>query len=162
MAVGSGPVMLSLAGWFPAYATDALFHSMVVLGVIQVMLIVMTGVVTASMIADIVESRAVATGRREEGLLFSVLSFIGKVASGVGVWAGGIMLALIEFPTDTLTTDVSAEVITRLGWLYGPTLALFYALSIVALMFFRLDRETHLQNLALLRNTPDPLTPNEA
>jgi Na+/melibiose symporter-like transporter len=162
MAVGSGPVMLSLAGWFPAYATDALFHSMVVLGVIQVMLIVMTGVVTASMIADIVESRAVATGRREEGLLFSVLSFIGKVASGVGVWAGGIMLALIEFPTDTLTTDVSAEVITRLGWLYGPTLALFYAMSIVALMFFRLDRETHLQNLALLRNTPDPLTPNEA
>lgn len=95
IAVGSGPVVLMLLGWFPEYGSTTLFYTMVIVGVIQIMLIVMSGVVTPSMIADIVESRALVTGRREEGLLYSVLSFIGKVATGVGIWAGGMMLAFV-------------------------------------------------------------------
>jgi len=150
IAVGSGPVVLMLLGWFPEYGSDALFYTMLIVGVVQVMLIVMSGVVTASMIADVVESRALATGRREEGLLFSVLSFIGKVATGVGIWVGGVMLALINFPTDALSANVPTEVIARLGWLYGPTLAIFYGLAIVALLFFTLSRTTHLENLQAL------------
>ena len=156
--VGSGPVLLKLVDWFPATGSDALFLAMVVLGVVQVMLVVMSGALTGSMVADIVESRAVATGRREEGLLFSVLSFIGKVASGVGIWAGGIMLALIRFPTDATVTEVAPEVIDRLGWLYGPTLAVFYLLSIVALLYYRLDREAHAANLAALKRMQSDAT----
>lgn len=150
IGVGSGPVLLKLVGWFPATGSNALFLTMVVLGVIQVMLLVMSSVLTASMVADIVESRAVVTGRREEGLLFSVLSFIGKVAGGVGVWTGGIILALIHFPADTTAAEVAPEIVERLGWLYGPTLAVFYLLSIVALLYYRLNRETHAANLAAL------------
>lgn len=153
IGVGSGPVLLKLVGWFPATGSDALFLTMLVLGVIQVMLIVMSSVLTASMVADIVESREVATGRREEGLLFSVLSFIGKVAGGVGVWTGGIVLALVHFPADAAATDVAPEIVERLGWLYGPVLAVFYLLSIVALLYYRLDRETHAANLATLTRT---------
>lgn len=160
IGVGSGPVFLKLVGWFPATGSDALFLSMVVLGVIQVMLVVMSGVLTGSMVADIVESREVATGRREEGLLFSVLSFIGKVASGVGIWTGGVMLALIRFPADTTAAEVAPEVIERLGWLYGPALAVFYLLSIAALLFYRLGRETHAANLAALkRMQSEPIDP---
>lgn len=151
IGVGSGPVFLKLVGWFPATGSDALFLIMVALGVVQVMLLVMSGVLTGSMVADIVESREVATGRREEGLLFSVLSFIGKVASGVGIWTGGVMLALIRFPADTTAAEVAPEVIERLGWLYGPALAVFYLLSIAALLFYRLGRETHAANLAALK-----------
>ncbi len=112
----------------------------------------MSGVVTASIIADLVESRALVTGRREEGLLYSVLSFINKAATGVGVWIGGVMLALINFPTDALSADVPTEVITHLGWLYGPTLAILYGLAIVALLFFSLNRKTHLENLQALKS----------
>ena len=151
LGVGSGPVLLKLLGWFPATGSDALFLTMVAAGVIQVMLVVMSSVLTGSMVADIVESRAVVTGRREEGLLFSVLSFIGKVATGVGVWAGGIILALIGFPADTTAIAVALEVVERLGWLYGPTLAVLYLLSILALLYYRLDRETHAANLATLK-----------
>ncbi len=150
IAVGSGPVFLKLIGLFPAAGSAALFYAMVGFGVAQVMLIVMSSVVTASMIADIVECREIATGRREEGLLFSVLSFIGKVASGVGVWVGGIMLAVIEFPTDAMTTAVPAAIVDRLGWLYGPALALFYGLAIAALCAYRLDRASHAENLKIL------------
>ena len=151
IAVGSGPVFLKLVGLFPATGSDGLFYTMVLFGIAQVMLIVMSSVITASMIADIVESRELATGRREEGLLFSVLSFIGKVASGMGIWVGGIMLALISFPTDTMATSVPAEVIDRLGWLYGPALAVFYGLAIFALRFYHLDRRSHAENLTRLR-----------
>lgn len=151
--VGSGPVFLMLVGLFPATGSDLLFYIMVVVGVAQVTLIVMASVVTASMIADIVESREVATGRREEGLLFSVLSFMGKVAGGAGVWAGGIMLALINFPTDTMTTSVPPETIVRLGWLYGPALVIFYGLSIAALGYYALDRKSHAANLRTLEQT---------
>ena len=151
LCVGSGPVLLKLLGWFPATGSNALFLTMVAAGVIQVMLVVMSSVLTGSMVADIVESRAVVTGRREEGLLFSVLSFIGKVAGGVGVWAGGIMLAFIRFPADATAMEVAPEVVERLGWLYGPTLAVFYLLSILALLYYRLDRETHAANLATLK-----------
>ena len=143
LLVGSGPVLLSLLGLFPERGTEQLFYTMVFFGVIQVMLIVMTSVLTISMLADVVEARAVATDRREEGLLFSVNSFIGKVATGVGVWMGGLLLTIVAFPTDTLAEEVSPEAIDRLGWAYGPALAVFYVFSILALRFYHLDRAQH-------------------
>ncbi|MEM7018606.1 MAG: MFS transporter [Pseudomonadota bacterium] len=150
IVVNTGPVFLSLLGWFPPTGHEALFPTMLIIGVIQVTLSVITGVLVASMIADIVEAREIETGRREEGLLFSVQSFIGKVAGGVGIWAGGVMLALIEFPTETAATAVEQIVITRLGWLYGPALTVFYILSIIALLYYQLDRRAHEQHLRAL------------
>ncbi|MCZ6655839.1 MAG: MFS transporter [Gammaproteobacteria bacterium] len=155
MVVGTGPVFLSLLGLFPGTDHAALYPTMLVVGVVQVTLIVITSTLTASMIADIVEHRELVTGRREEGLLFSVQSFIGKVAGGVGVLTGGVMLGLIEFPTNTAAVDVAREIVERLGWLYGPTLAVFYSLSIVALGFYQIDRQAHERNLeALGRSQP--------
>lgn len=153
IAASSGPVFLDLIGSFPGMGNPARFYSMVVIGVVQVMLIVMSSVLSASMIADIVESRELATGRREEGLLFAVLSFIGKVATGIGVWAGGVMLALIHFPLETEAAALTPEVAARLGWLYGPALAGLYGASILALLYYRLDRAQHQHNLAALRRS---------
>ena len=150
IAVGTGPVLLALVGAFPGMGTDARFLVMVVVGIVQVLLIVMSSAVSASMIADVVESRELATGRREEGLLFAVLSFIGKVATGVGAWAGGVMLAVIRFPQDTATAAVAPDAVARLGWVYGPTLAVFYGVSILALRYYRLDRAQHERNLEAL------------
>ena len=138
-------VLLSLIGLFPDRGTESLFYSMVVLGVLQVMLIVMTSVLTISMLADVVEARAVATGRREEGLLFSVNSFMGKVATGLGVWIGGMLLTIVAFPTDTLAEAVSPEAVDRLGWAYGPALAVLYIFAILAQRFYQLDRAQHRQ-----------------
>ncbi len=147
--VGSGPVLLRLMGWFPADET-ILFPLMVVVGVVQVSLIVMIGALTASMIADIVEARAVVTGRREEGLLYSVQSFVGKVASGVGVWAGGVLLAIIDFPLETATAQMDPAVGESLGWLYAPAVMGFSLISIYCLTFYRIDRQSHATNLSKL------------
>ena len=152
-AVATGPVFLDLAGTFPAYGTNLRFYVMAAAGVMLVTLLVMTGALTASILADIVDARAVATGRREEGLLFSIQSFTGKAATGIGIWSAGLILAVIDFPAETYAIDISQEVISQLAWLYGPVLLVFYLVSIYALTFYHLDRNIHAANLNSLETT---------
>ncbi len=64
VAAVTGPVMLSVIGLFFTAASGLLFPVMMVLGVIEVTLMVMTATLTLSMIADITEHRAVDTERR--------------------------------------------------------------------------------------------------
>ncbi|MEM7100541.1 MAG: MFS transporter [Pseudomonadota bacterium] len=151
MVIGSGPALLRLLDLFPQGGTDLLFYTMVVVGVIQVMFIVITSTVTASMIADIVEARALKTGRREEGLLFAVVSFISKVASGAGIWVGGVMLVWVEFPTDVWDLSIADASVRALGWAYGLVLGVLYLLSLIALFFYRLTRSDHQANVSQLR-----------
>ena len=151
--VSTAPVCLALIGWFPAIGSDSLYLTMIVLGIIQVMLIIMTSVVGVSMLADIVEARELVTGEREEGTLLAVQSFINKAATGLGTLAGGLVLALVAFPEDTMSTDIDPQVIENLGWAYGPLLGIIYIASIVAVHFYQLDRETHQANLRQLSAT---------
>ena len=146
------PVFLSLYDLFPAVGTQLLFYTMFVMGVFQVTLLVITSSLTGSVLADVVDARSVHTGRREEGLLFSVQSFMGKVATGMGVSMAGMILTLVAFPADSLGTDLGADVTSDLGWLYASALAFFFILSILTLLWFSLDRETHEKNIALLED----------
>ena len=150
IAVVCGPVFLDLVGAFPAAGHPLRFPLLVVFGVAQVVLSVMTGALAASMVADVVDARAAAVGRREEGLVMATLSFVGKVAGGMGVWMGGLVLTVIDFPTAGEIATLDRGVIERLGWWYAPLLAGLYAASIVALRFYRLRRDDHLEHLAAL------------
>ncbi|MEM7002436.1 MAG: MFS transporter [Pseudomonadota bacterium] len=151
LIVAAGPIYLTLPGLFPT-AGDVLFSVMLVVGVVQVTLIVMSQTLFASMIADIVESRELQTGRREEGLLVSVQSFIGKAATGLGIWIGGVLLAIASFAPDG-DHAVSTAAVQTLGWVYAPSLTVLYVLSIAALYFYSLDRATHNQNLVQLKES---------
>ena len=144
------PVLLSLYDLFPAVGTQLLFYTMFVTGIFQVTLLVITSSLTGSVLADVVDARSVHTGRREEGLLFSVQSFMGKVATGIGVSMAGMILTLVAFPTDVLDADLGADVASNLGRLYACALGFFFTLSIVTLLFFSLDRVAHEKNIALL------------
>ena len=145
-----GPVIADLIGAFPAEGHAARFPALVVLGVLQVVLAVMTGALGGSMVADVVDARAVAVGRREEGLVMATLSFVSKVASGMGVWMGGLVLALIAFPSGHEIASLDRGMIERLGWSYGPLLAFLYAASIAALHFYRLSRGDHAEHIEAL------------
>ncbi len=155
MLAGSGPVILALLGAFPPVGHAALFPLMTVIGVFQITLIVMGSAISASMVADVVDARAVSTGRREEGLVTSVLSFTGKVATGLGVWIGGLLLTAINFPTEPDTSTIDQATIDRLGWLYGPVLAALYLTAVYALRYYRLSRLRHEQNLVMLAGKED-------
>ena len=145
-----GPVIADLIGAFPSDGHAARFPALVVLGVLQVVLAVMTGALGGSMVADVVDARAVAVGRREEGLVMATLSFVSKVASGMGVWIGGLVLALIDFPSGDAIATLDRGMIERLGWWYGPLLALLYAAAIAVLHFYRLSRGDHAEHIEAL------------
>ena len=155
ITVVCGPVFLDLIGAFPAADHAFRFPLLVILGVMQVVLSVMTGALSASMVADVVDARAAAVGRREEGLVMATLSFVGKVAGGMGVWTGGLVLTVIDFPAGGEIATLEGGVVERLGWWYAPLLAGLYAASIVALRFYRLSRGDHLDHLATLAH-PEP------
>ncbi len=107
-------------------------------------------ILTASMIADVVEESQIATGRRSEGLLLSADNVLQKIAGSIAGIIPGFMLLWVGMPQKAKPDDLDPAVMTNLALLYLPTTALFSILAIVAIMYYRLDRETHEANLAQL------------
>ena len=124
---------------------------MLVNAVVALVFEVITFTIGYSMMAEVVEVRELKTGRREEGVLASLQTFVEKAASGLGALVGGVALDWIRFPTQADVGEAPAEAIFGLGLVYGPVLALFYFVALVPLIFYRIDRKTHLENLAKLQ-----------
>ena len=140
---GAAPVLLRLAGWFPDNDSPYLYPIMVCHAMLDVTLIVMFGIVQSSMLADIVEHSEITTGRREEGLFFAARTFAAKATSGVGAFFAGIALQIIEFPTDAAPGEVDPDIIWNLGFIYGPSLMIFYLMALAAISFYQITRSGH-------------------
>ena len=68
------------------------------------------------------------SGRRAEGIFFSLISFAGKAASGAGSLVAGVTLDVIAWPAGAAQAGaaaVPAETIRALGIVYGPVVAAF-------------------------------------
>ncbi len=145
-----GPIALRLVGWMPANGTDLLFWILFVDVIANGAMAMMTGVMLASMIADVVEDSEVKTGRRSEGLLFSADNLFKKVVSGLGVFVSGTLLAFIAFPQNAQRGQVDPEILRNMALIYLPTLLFFYAIAIGCLFLFNIDQKTHKENLRKL------------
>jgi len=73
---------------------------------------------SASMMADVVEHSEEQTGRRSEGVFYSGAFFVQKCTSGVGIFIAGTILAFASFPTGANPAEVPVEVIDRLTMIY--------------------------------------------
>ncbi|MDP3768100.1 MAG: MFS transporter, partial [Dehalococcoidia bacterium] len=107
-------------------------------------------IIAQSMIADCVEDSQRRTGRRSEGLLFSAGSIISKAISGTGVFIAGAILAVIHFPQGAKPGQVDDDVIRGLALGYLPVVATLYALGVISMLAYRIDRQKHEENLAAL------------
>ena len=54
---------------------------------------------SSSMMADVVDEYELKSGKRNEGIFFSTLSFAYKCTVGIGYLGGGFLLKIISFPT---------------------------------------------------------------
>ena len=147
---GAAPVMLRLIGWFPGNDSPYLYPIMLVHAMMDVTLIIMFGIVQSSMLADIVEYSEINTGRREEGLFFAARTFAAKATSSVGAFLAGIALQIIAFPTDAEPGTVDPDIIWNLGFIYGPTLMVFYFMALASISFYRITRSGHNDRVATL------------
>ncbi len=147
---GAMPVLLRLAGFFPGNDSPYLYPILMCHAMLDITLIVMFSIVQSSMLADIVEHSEMSTGRREEGLFFAARTFAAKATSGLGAFFAGVALDIISFPRDAAPGDVPADIVWNLGFIYGPSLMVFYLLALGSISFYRITRTGHDERVATL------------
>jgi Na+/melibiose symporter-like transporter len=150
MAINVIPISLRLLGFFPENGSDALFWIMLVAGFFETNFFLVFDICWRSMIADLTERTELETGRRNEGVISSAITFTAKCADAFGTLIAGILLALIAFPTETAVGDVPPDVITKLGLIYGPVVFLIWMGVIMAISRYRISRSRHQEILQRL------------
>lgn len=145
-----GPITLRLIGLMPPNGHPALFPIILTAVVFEYAMIIAMNATIQSMVADLVEDAELRTGRRSEGLIFSVVTFTRKAVEGVGVLAASIILALIGFPEGADPGEVDAATIYDLGLFYAPAVFLFWAMMLILILRYRIERADHEANLAAL------------
>ena len=137
------PIMLRLAGLLPPNDDPFVFWFVLITNIVDVGLIICFQILAASMMADLVEQAELKTGRRNEGVFFSAVTFVQKMVGGIGILAGSIVLAFAGLEAGADTTEVSADTIRRLGMIYVPVVLSLWLAMIAAISTYKIDRAAH-------------------
>ncbi len=149
-SIAPAPVLGRLVGLMPENGDPVLFPLVLTINVIDLALIIAVQAVVYSMIADLVESNQVKTGRRSEGVYYAAVTFTRKSTQGIGVLAGGIILSVIAFPQGAAPETVGADTLWWLGAFYAPSLVLVWSAMLHSISRYRIDKGTHEENLRKL------------
>src|SRR5262249_20900441 len=148
--IGPAPVVLRLLDLFPRNGAPILVPMLFAFGTVTIALMIMSGILTSSMVADIVEDSEVTTGRRSEGVFVAANSFVQKAVSGIGIFGSSLMLGAIGFPRDAKPGQVAPEVVRNLGLVYAPSIVVLYLIALAFLATYSISRATHEANLRKL------------
>ncbi|MGF1454049.1 MAG: MFS transporter [Alphaproteobacteria bacterium] len=149
------PIVLRLIGFFPGNDSDWLLPILVVHSFLEVTVLVMMGTMLSSMIADLVEESQKKTKRRSEGLFFATRTFARKVTSGLGVFLLGIVLDLIQFPTQARPGTISDDVLFDYGIAFPMVYVVFGVASALVLLLYRISRQSHAENVRIVTAQDD-------
>jgi GPH family glycoside/pentoside/hexuronide:cation symporter len=83
-----------------------------------------------SMLADIVDEQELATGKRNEGIVFAAAFFSSKFMGAFGYMIAGPFLDVIGLQTGAQPGEVSSTVTWGLGLIMGPGLAIIMLLPV--------------------------------
>ena len=144
------PISLRLLGVLPENGSAALFYIMFGLAFFETVLFLVFDVCWRSMTADVTEQLQLETGRRNEGVISSTMTFAGKCADALGTLLAGILLALIAWPTETAVGDVPADILFNLGLIYGPLVMVIFLGACYVLRGYTISREQHSADVARL------------
>jgi Na+/melibiose symporter-like transporter len=131
----------------PENGDPLLFPILATVNTIDLGLIIAMQAIFFSMLADLVEHSEVKTGRRNEGVFFSALTFIRKTNQGIGAFVAGLILQAVAFPEAASPADVPTGSVLQLGTLLVPSQWVLWGVMLVALAYYRLDRAQHQSNL---------------
>jgi GPH family glycoside/pentoside/hexuronide:cation symporter len=153
--IAIAPIVLRLMGVFPPNGSPVLFPLMFLQGVLSTGSTITAGILTSSMIADVVEDSELRTGRRSEGLFFAASAFVAKAVTGIGIFTSAMLLTAAKFPQHAKPGEVDPAVIQRLGLVYAPTLIGLYVLSVIFMNGYRITRESHAESVRKLAAAAD-------
>jgi glycoside/pentoside/hexuronide:cation symporter, GPH family len=113
---------------------------------------------TASMMADVVEASQQETGRRSEGLFFAGYFFMQKCAVGIGTFVAGMILTFSSFPKNAVAGQIDNAVLDRLALLNMSALLGIGITGMLILRHFPISRETHNERLRALKAATESVT----
>jgi Na+/melibiose symporter-like transporter len=146
------PIALKALGLFWPTGSEWVVPTLFLHAITEGTIIIMISILVSSMVADVVESSEMDTGRRSEGLFFSARSFAGKVVSGIGVFIGATIIATVGIPRGADPRDVDPAIMTNFALYYVPTIMLIYFISIGILSFYKITRDGHGERVQALRD----------
>ncbi len=159
---GPLPVVLRLldphfsATLFPANGTDALWWIMITHYTFEVCLGSLGFIFIGSMTMEIVEDVQRNTGRREEGLLGTINSFIQKLIGAGGVILSGIIISVAGFDTPGATfEELTTTVVNKFATMHVILAATMPFISTLLILFYSIDRKGHLDNVENLGYTEE-------
>ncbi len=144
------PILLRLFHLLPQESSGLVFWFVFFTTMFDVGLIICYQILSAAMMADLVEQAEVKTGRRSEGLFFAASAFIGKIVNGLGVIMAGYLITFAGLKTGADASRVSPETVGRLGALYVPTILTLWMSMLAVMGLYSLNRQSHEANLRAL------------
>lgn len=152
LITGAAPLLSRLIGVAPENGDAALVPMLMVFLILFTMSTIGASILAVSMIADITEHVRLATGKRAEGLLFSVATMISKAVSGMGVFVSGLILTAVSFPEGAVPGEVAAGTLSSLAFVYIGLTASLSAIAIICLSFYPITRQGHADSLRRLQD----------
>jgi Na+/melibiose symporter-like transporter len=146
------PVCSRLLGfsWFPENSDPVLIYVLICSSFVAASFGIVIFSMLNSIFADICDEFELLHGQRVEGRIYSTRAFALKATGGFGSLIGGIVLDLIQFPTNAQPGSVDPDVIFRLGVAQGPATSVFTLLSMFFYFQYKLNRERHAEIAAEL------------
>lgn len=87
---------------------------------ISIYTVVCVQILSASLLADILDEQEVATGLRQEGVFFGASAFVYKATTGLGNFIGGVAIDLAGLQPGTAPDAASDSSLITLGLIAGP------------------------------------------
>ena len=132
--------------WPPLGSWTSLFLYTIFI-VIEVVCSIIGGVLLDSMMADVVEDSEVATTRRSEGLFYAARGFAAKAISAGGIIGAGTIVSLVGLDSVKGVAEVTYDIRLHLAGFFLPLYCALFLLGVLAINFYRIDRDKHADNL---------------
>ena len=142
---------LQLLGWLPDSSSGIVLGLLMVNYTLHTTFSIVRMVSIQAMLADIADEHDLATGQRQEGVLFAAAFFTAKFVSGFGFLVAGPFLDLIGLEAGMQPGEAPRSVILGLGLIMGPGLAVLLAIPAWAAFKLDLNLEMQLQTQQALK-----------
>jgi Na+/melibiose symporter-like transporter len=134
-----------LLGILPDNGHPLIYTLSLINAFIGVFAIVTLGVVSASLVADILDEQELQTQQRQEGVFFAAGAFVAKATTGLGALMAGVVIDLVGIKPESLPGTIDSSVLQSLGFF---TLVLTGSMALLAYVFFSrisMTREDHIR-----------------
>jgi GPH family glycoside/pentoside/hexuronide:cation symporter len=135
------PYAAYMLGILPAIGSASLFQVLFVFHGFYMIGIVGISILCFSMLADVADEMELFTSKRQEGILYSAMSFVNKLTFTLGTGVASVSLYLIDFPKQAVPSQVADSAITGLAAVGMTTSVVFGVLTIFCFIGYPLTRE---------------------